>query len=221
MIKGVIFDYNSTLFFDLDLHVEAWKRLYLSLGCAEEGFEDFFKMACTVPNRVSVEWMGKETGKTFTEEEIAKHSLQKEVYYHEEVLRNKRNELAPGAIDLIEYLLNNGYKINICTASIAYNVDFYFENTKLDRWFDRDKVAFDDGICANKTEMYQAAARNIGLLPEECLIFEDSIRSIKDALNAGFDKFIYVNHYHKERPEIKEVLQEIEDFTQLDYSVFK
>ena len=51
------------------------------------------------------------------------------------------------------------------------------ESFGLRRWFDQDRIVYDDGRFANKVDMFRFAADVIGVPVEECLIFEDSERA--------------------------------------------
>ena len=220
MIKGVIFDYNGTLYFDRDIAENAFHQVFVGSGCREEDFEDYYQTICRSGNTVWLKLMSEFMGRDFSEEDNRYYSELIDSKYQQGCIDMHRDQLADGAEKLFDFLKKNGYKMNICTATVGKGVDFYFENTRLARWFDRKLVAHDDGTCANKKDMYKRAAANIGLKPEECVIFEDSIKGIEDAMSVGFDKFVYVNHYHFPAVGHKQILQEIEDYTQLDYSIF-
>lgn len=221
MIKGVIFDYNNTLYFDMDIAKAAFRQLFKEAGCDESEFEDFYTTICRSPSSVAVKLLSEFAGREFSKEEARHYTGQIDVYYQQGCIDMHRDRLAEGAEELFDYLIRNGYKINICTATVDFSVDFYFRNTRLDRWFKRELVANDDGHISNKVEMYRKAAERIGVEAKDCLVFEDSPKGIEDAMKAGFKQFVYVNHYHNPSIGLKEILQEIEDFTQLDYSIFE
>ena len=64
--------------------------------------------------------------------------------------------------------------------------------------------------------MYQKAAERIGYRIEDCTVIEDSLKSIKEAAKAGCDHIISIK---TSDPDTKEIIQVIDDFTQLDYSL--
>lgn len=218
MIKGIIFDYNGTLFFDDDLNKIAWNKIVNKYSPEKLKDNNFVRDILSINNRNIIETMFVNKEIEATEELIEKISLEKEQLYKELVLNCKRTNLSPGAKEFLNYCVNNNYLLNICTASIKFNVDFYIENTKIDRWFDINKISYDNGKVTGKVEMYKKAAENIGVDPKNCLVFEDSPKSIKDAIKAGYDKIIYLNH-NKPHMSDKEVLFEINDFTDIDYSI--
>lgn len=63
--------------------------------------------------------------------------------------------------------------------------EFYFDLLKLDRWFDRNKTIYDDGRFSNKEEMYAECFKINAIDPQDTLVFEDSLGSIKAAIKAG------------------------------------
>lgn len=79
-------------------------------------------------------------------------------------------------------------------------------------------TVYDTGEFKNKTEMYTECAKRLNIKPEEALVFEDSTRSIKAAIDAGVKNIVAVNN--TTCPSFPEVKQFIKDFTELDYSVF-
>ena len=43
----------------------------------------------------------------------------------------------------------------IASASIKPNIDFFVESFELAKWFDPEKIVYDDGSFANKVKMFQ------------------------------------------------------------------
>lgn len=88
-------------------------------------------------------------------------------------------QLSPGAIELLEFVLQNHIPHTIATASDGNNLRFFIEHLNLSKWFDVSKIIFDDGSFSGKREMYSKAADNLQLLPQECLVIEDAHSGIK------------------------------------------
>jgi beta-phosphoglucomutase len=94
----------------------------------------------------------------------------------------------------------------------------------LERWFDIDKIVFDDWEIAGKPapDMFLKAAENIGVNPINCIVFEDSVTGIAAAKNAGIGKVIIIDpnaekskfHNH---PDVDQV---IPDFTKFDKTMY-
>ena len=78
--KGVIFDFNGTLFFDNPKHVLAWGKISEEIrhhGISEEELHEHFN---GVPNNKIIEYLFE--GQC-TDEQKQKYSLLKEQYYRE------------------------------------------------------------------------------------------------------------------------------------------
>ena len=85
--------------------------------------------------------------------------------------------------DLVKYAIPH----TIATASGKKNVDFFIEYLELARWFDTEKIMYDDGQISGKPapDLYLSAAENLKLSPEFCVVVEDSQSGIQAAHAAG------------------------------------
>lgn len=67
--------------------------------------------------------------------------------------------------------------------------------------------------------MYRSAAERIGADIQDCLVFEDSPKSIKEAIEAGCRNIIAIKR--KDTPDFKEIVQTIRDFTEFDRNLLE
>jgi HAD superfamily hydrolase (TIGR01509 family) len=74
------------------------------------------------------------------------------------------------------------------------NMNFFWRNMDLGRWFDFKRIIYDDGSRPGKPapDVYLAAARNIGVAPADCLVIEDAITGIASAYAAGVGYIVAV-----------------------------
>lgn len=212
--EGVIFDFNGTLFFDSDKHVLAWGRIAKEIrgyGISNEELQQHFY---GVPNNRAIEYLLQ---KKCDEEELNKYSELKEAYYREFCRADEaRFHLVAGANELFDTLLKKEIPFTIASASIKPNIDFFVESFDLEKWFDPEKIVYDDGSYENKQKMFLHAAKVIGVPIEKCLIFEDSESGIRDAYAAGCRNIIVIDSMNvAEKYRGKEgVLDVVKDFTQ-------
>lgn len=189
--EGVIFDFNGTLFFDSDKHVLAWGRISKEIrgyGISDEELQQHFY---GVPNNRAIEYLLQ---KECDEEELNKYSELKEAYYREFCRADKASfHLVAGANELFDTLLRKEIPFTIASASIKPNIDFFVESFDLGKWFDPEKIVYDDGSYENKQKMFLHAAEVIGVPLEKCLIFEDSESGIRDAYAAGCRSIIVID----------------------------
>jgi HAD superfamily hydrolase (TIGR01509 family) len=191
-MRGIIFDFNGTMLFDAALQEKAW-RLFLDEKIGREPTDAEFQMYVHGRNAdVSVPYF---MNKTLTRGEIDALSEEKEQIYRQLCLEQPEAfHLAEGLTDFLDLLAANGWPVTIATATAWNNVKFYFKHLALDRWFDINKVAYNDGTVKGKPEpdLYLRAARNIGILPEHCMVFEDAVAGLEAAKRAGSGRIVGV-----------------------------
>ena len=104
-MKAVIFDYNGTLFFDSDINEIAWRQTIEELSQGSIDFDEVYPQYKSVRNYLFIEAMFKKLGKPLNEDEILWWAKRKETrYYHSYCREHHRDQLAPGAADLLDYL---------------------------------------------------------------------------------------------------------------------
>ena len=220
MIKGIIFDFNGTLFFDSPKHVLAWGRMSEELrghGISTEEMQSHFY---GVPNNRAIEYMLQ---KECDEAELNRYSELKEAYYRDFCRQDKEMlHLVAGAHEFFDALVEKNIPFTIASASIKPNIDFFVEAFELEKWFDPEKIVYDDGSYANKVKMFEHAAKVIGVPIEDCLILEDSDSGIRDAYAAGCRNIVVVDSMgvagkHEGKPG---VIQIVKDLKELDKVIF-
>lgn len=198
--KGIIFDFNGTLFWDSQKHYDAWYEMSKRLRGTP--FSDY-EMIHNMFGRTNANILEYAIGRTPTKEEVDKYSLEKELIYLDMCKRDKDNtKLADGVEDFLNYICEKNIPHTIATMSEKINVDFYIDVFNLEKWFDIDKIVYSNGKIPGKPEpdIYIIAAKNIGIEPKDCIVFEDAISGIKAAESAGIGKIIAVAS--KESPEL-------------------
>ena len=217
-MKAVIFDFNGTLFFDRKYNTEAWVETLDELRKGHtlqdpEFLDSYYSMDYQVITNNC-----KAYGIPYDTESVNSWAHHKESIYQRKAIEGG-TVLPKGAEEVLNYIKQKNIPMNMATSSIAYNCDFYFEYFGLDRWFDRNLIAHDDGSYITKTKMYEDAAKNIGVDMKDVIVFEDTERSIDEAIKAGSKTVVYVNSRGIELNK-KEIVQTINDYTELDLSIF-
>lgn len=194
MVKGLIFDFNGTLFFDTDKQEEAWriyiqKKYHRSIGLTE--FRDH------IHGRAFDSIFEYYLGSGSSEEEQKEMMDEKEAIYREIARADQKNlHLASGTELLFDELKERKIPFTVATASEIKNVQFYFEVFPLYKWFaGPEDWVYDDGTIPGKPEpdIYLKAAKKIGIEPENCLVVEDSLPGITAAIDAGIGMVIAMN----------------------------
>ena len=207
--KGFIFDFNGTMFQDTILHEEAWKLYFKEIFNKDLTAEQFRNNILAKPNELIIEYA---TGRKATKEEIEHCNFTKESMYRDMCKQNPDMvKLADGLTEYLDYLKANSLPMAIATSSERTNVDFYIETFDLYRWFTDETIIYHDGSFRGKPhpDIYEKAAKTIGVDPSLCVVFEDAALGIVSARAAGVKKIVAVakreyplDFLEKENPDL-------------------
>lgn len=198
-MKGIIFDFNGTMFQDSHLHEEAWIFMIHKYTQGELSDEDILK---NIHGRTNNEILNFFISNSLNDDEIAALSYEKEDYYRELCKSNEDSlVLTDGLEQTLDSIVKHKIPMTIATATVKENVDFYFEVFQLNRWFDFTKVIYDNGTFPGKPQpdIFLNAAEKLELLPSECLVIEDAYSGLIAAQNAGIGKIIAIDPERKNR----------------------
>ena len=221
-MKGIIFDFNGTLYWDSQLHYDAWKDFSKVLRGYEFTVDEMREKMFGHTNEDIIEYA---IGKKPTKEMVEKYGKEKEALYRKHCLMDKENfKLAPGAIEFLDFLKENNIPRTIATMSEWDNVEFYIKEFHLEKWFDLDKIVYSDGTIPGKPapDIFLIAAKKIGLDPKDCVVIEDALAGINAAKSAGIGKIIAIDSlepivfYHK----IEGLSGIIKNFNEIDRTIF-
>ena len=191
-VRGLLFDFNGTLFFDSECHVQAFNKCFEIYGV--KPLERSFMINNLFGKTNELICKGYYV-KNATDEDVKEYDRIKEEAYVEKCLEMpERLCLCKGASDMLDYLKENGIPYCIATGSPIQNVEFYFKHLGLGKWFNSDNLVYADGSFRSKPapDCYEIAAKRLGLTPEECAVFEDGTSGILAANAAGASKVIAV-----------------------------
>lgn len=186
--KGIIFDFNGVLLWDTHFHEKAWEEMAKMVRGPSLSSEEIHIHVHGRTNKTILEHL---LSRSITNKELSDLSAQKESSYQSMCLQNSTEfKLSPGAIELLEFVMKNNVPYTIATASDGNNLDFFFKHLGLEKWFNRANIVYDDGSFVGKREMYVKAAKNLSLLPEECIVIEDAQAGIIAAQQAKIGKIV-------------------------------
>ena len=222
-MKGIIFDFNGTLYWDSHLHYDAWREYSKLLRGYEFTDAEMREKMFGHTNADIIEYC---IGEKPTNEMVEKYGKEKEAVYRKRCLLNPEEfKLAPGAVEFLDYLKEKKIPMTIATMSEWDNVEFYIKELKLEKWFDLDKIVYSDGTIPGKPapDIFMIAAEKIGLKPSECVVVEDAIAGINSAKSAGIGKIIAIAslepmEYYQNIDGLTSI---IKDFYEFDKNIFK
>jgi len=176
---AVIFDLDGTLIDNNSYHLETWKKYLENLGrnISEEEYN------ANINGRTNKDVIEYIFERKMDPEEILKYSLEKEALYRDIYL--PFIEPVAGLIELLEILQDENIPMAIATSGIQPNIDFMFENIPIKKYF--KTVVNSSHISKGKPdpEIYLKTASILGVMPENCLVFEDAVVGINSAKAAG------------------------------------
>lgn len=190
MYKGVIFDFNGTLFEDTYLQADAWAEVIRKYFNRDMDISEFFSCIHGLGNVDILKYINsldpdKQFDISITDE--------KELIYRQ-ICRNhpERVIFLPGVEETFDALKTYGIPIAIGTACEITNVDFNWEMFRLERWFRREDIIYDDRTFPLKPapDVYLKAADHLGLFPTDCIVCEDSRNGLLAANRAGIGRVI-------------------------------
>ena len=217
MYKGIIFDFNGTLFWDSEKHLEAWREFSKRLRphpFTDEEMRDYMF------GRTNEDIIAYLIGKKPSKEMVDTLGQEKEAVYRR-MCRNdaKNTHLAPYAEEFLDWLKENNIPRTIATMSEKSNVDFYIKEFNLEKWFDIDKIVYSDGTIKGKPapDIYEIAAGKLGLKPQECVVVEDAVSGIEAARAAGIGKIVAIASMespdlYKDIPAVSLIIKDFKDF---------
>lgn len=183
MIQACIFDLDGVVVDTAKYHYLAWKRLAAELGF--EFHEHHNERLKGVSRMTSLEILLEVGGlnNTFSAEKKEEMATKKNEWYLEFIRKMTPDEILPGAKEFIEDLRLNGIKIALGSAS--KNAPLILERIGMTKHFD----VIVDGNRVSKAkpdpEIFLLGAKDVGVSPSKCIVFEDAEAGIEAAINAG------------------------------------
>ena len=177
--RAVIFDLDGTILDNNSWHLKAWKQ-YLSRIGRDMTDEEFNEKLNGRTNKDVVRYL---YGSDVSEEEIRKHTMNKEALYRELYLPDIKPVV--GIIELFELLQQNNIPMGIATSGVQVNIDFMFEHVPIKKHF---KAVVNSSHITNgkpHPEIFLKTASMLEVPAEKCLVFEDAVVGINSAGAAG------------------------------------
>ncbi len=204
--KAFLFDLNGTMVNDMPYHVKAWHRILNELG-ADISMEQM-KLECYGKNHELLEriFPGR-----FTLEEKNRMSLEKEKQYQKEF--RPRLQLIKGLDHFLQQSYETGIKMAIGSAAIMFNIDFVLDELNIRHYF--EILVSADNVTDSKPnpETWLQCAEKLSVSAKDCLVFEDSIKGVESAANAGMECVVITTmHAQEEFSEYTNIVSFIDDY---------
>ncbi len=179
MIKALIFDFDGTLADSLSIWEDLGDRYLRSQGKIPE--EELNKKLETMSLNQAAAYMKEQYGLEGGIRDIVDGiNAVMETFYLEEV------KLKPGAMKMLDELGARKVPMSIATASDRYLVEGALERLGIGHMFLEIFTCSEVEAGKDEPRIYQAAAENFGVRPEEVLVLEDAYYAARTARSAGF-----------------------------------
>jgi len=178
-LKAFIFDLDGVLTDTANFHYQAWKQLADEMG-AEFNWEINHQLR-GVSRRQSMEIIFKDHD--LSEEEIQAGMARKNGYYQSLIMRMSPSDVLPGAMQLLKELREKDIKVGLGSAS--KNARTVLDAIGLTPLMD----VIGDGYSVERgkpePDLFLYVAHELGVKPENCVVFEDAEAGIEAANRAG------------------------------------
>jgi len=190
MKKAFIFDLDGVIVDTAKYHFLAWQNLANNLGISfsEEQNEQLKGVSRIRSLEKILEWGNK----TISEEEFTRLMTEKNEEYLEYIKKMDTTEILPDVPRVLDYLISKNQGIALGSAS--KNARIILEKVQLQEKFE----AIVDGTNVSKAkpdpEVFLIGAKELGISPENCVVFEDSVAGVQAANSANMISIGIGNH---------------------------
>ena len=179
--KAVLFDLDGVITDTAEYHYLAWKKLAEELGISID--RQFNEQLKGVSRDDSLRRILAYGGKTVTDTEFKQLTDRKNANYLEMIQAVRPADVYRGILSLLQDLRANGKKIALASAS--KNGPFLLKQMQLTAYF--DAIADPAAVAHSKPapDIFQAAAKGVGVQAAECIGIEDAAAGIVAIKSAG------------------------------------
>ncbi len=209
--QAAIFDMDGVIVDNHIFHVKAWE-----VFCNNHGFQfDEASFRAKFFGKNNFDILNGLMSNPPTLNQVNSLGEEKEAIYREIY----QKDIAPvkGLVPFLIKLRELGIKTAVATSAPTSNLDFTLDSLLIRNLF--DDVVDASGITKGKPdpEIYIKASNLLGVKPENCVVFEDSISGILSGQSAGMNVIaLTTTHLINELPKTTIV---ISDFTQISVEI--
>ena len=212
MLKGVIFDFDGTLFDSMFIWDTTGESYLRSIG--KEPASDLQRVLKPMSLLQSAEHLQAHYQLSLSVEEICAgiNQMVEDFYFH--TVQPK-----PGVIELLEELHRRNIKMCIATATDRYQVEAALARCGMKQFFSEIFTCTEVGSGKDEPQLYHAAMAHLHTDQSNTLIVEDAFYAIQTAKQAGFSVVGVYDPYESNQSEVKSLsdiyLPDYSDLTEL------
>jgi beta-phosphoglucomutase family hydrolase len=189
---GFIFDMDGTLVDSMPYHIRSWQQLLAERGIQMSAQEIERRNHGILPEVIS-----KMLGEQLPAAEVVAIGERKEELYRD--LYRPHLEPLAGCRAFLQAANQLGVPMAVATMANRVNVSFILDGMEIRDYF--KIVVGEEDVQHGKPspEVFQFAAQGLRLLPENCIVFEDSLSGVQAAQRAGM-RVVFINTSLKALP---------------------
>lgn len=195
-IKGIIFDFDGTLFDSMSIWETAGTDYLTSLGRTAE--KDLDKTLKTMSLLQSAEYLKAHYNLPFSAAAVMEgvNAIVEDFYLYRAMPKDH-------VISLLSVFQSNGIKMCIATATDRYQVEAALDRCNMLDCFDAIFTCSEVGHGKDEPDIFEIACKAMGLDRSEVIVFEDAYHAAKTAKDAGFYVVGVYDQYEKRTTGLK------------------
>lgn len=112
--------------------------------------------------------------------------------------------IKPGVRAYLKQCKNEGRRMAVVTSSLRVHCEAALRRHELDKYFERVTYAQELGLVKQNAEVWRTAAREAGVEPERCTVFDDSLSACRGAREARMRVVgVYDDYYSGDQKEME------------------
>jgi len=210
---AVIFDMDGVICHTNPYHSKAFREFFSIRDLAPTD-EEFVQHMFGKSNSYILSHFLKRTveGEELLRLEDEKESIFRKIY-------EPYIEPISGIVEFMSDLKNNGVKLGVATSAPYANLELILSKVPI-----REKlgsIMASENVKKHKPdpEVYLTSAINLGVLPSQCIVFEDSFSGISAGLNAGMKVVGVLSSHTKE--ELPPCSLYVNDYSEMSFDKIK
>ncbi len=197
-VKGIIFDFDGTLFDSMSIWETAGKDYLASLGITAK--EDLRKALKTKSLLQSAEYLNEHYSLNKTTEDVMAgiNKTVEDFYFYRAMPKAY-------AVAALEGFLERGIKMCIATATDRYQVEAALKRCDMLKFFDYIFTCTELGHGKDEPHIFDFACASMGLAKSEVAVFEDAYHAAYTAKYAGYFVVGVYDRYEKKGKELENI----------------
>jgi beta-phosphoglucomutase len=178
-IRAFIFDMDGVLTDTVEYHYQSWQKLAVELNISFTRKDNEKLLGLSRPDSMKIFLQERQT----TESEFQQLLQKKNEYFLQLIDQFSPANLLAGVSKLLSTIKQAGFKLAV--ASSSRNTEVILNRLEIATFFDSisDSNIIQHGKPA--PDLFLDAAQRLGVLPRECVVFEDSAAGVEAGLSAG------------------------------------